>query len=164
MIPIIVMLFIWAIVALAFGIGCAYVGFRFMMQARDAKKKAEDVVRTVEIRVKKEHNKFATLSQDELNSVLMVLFARKLVLSSDQEISEKETDAHEKLLAHAQSAVIEFLGEETVSAIEYYYGKNYIHRWCHEAYLVLEHDRIASSIIKKERDVKSVARHIADWF
>lgn len=165
-IPIIVTLFIWAVIALAIAIWCLYMGVRFLKVAREEKHTAETFVKETEVRTKKEYNKIATIKQSELNTLLAVTFARKLVLCSDQDISEKDPDAHEALLAHAQSAVIKFLGEETVAAIDYYYGKDYIHRWCHDAYLGLEHDMIASSIIKKEqgRDVKSVARHILEWF
>lgn len=163
MIPVIVTVFIWAVIAFAIGLVCAYVGIRFMLMTRNEKHAAEELVKKVEIRTRKEYNKIACLSPKELSSFLTVVFSRRLILVSEQEISEKQMNAHEELYARALAGTLEYLGQETVDAIEYYYGTNYIERWCHEAYLALEHDSIASSIINKERSVESVARRLNEW-
>lgn len=163
MIPVTIMVFVWAIIALAFGVLCAYAGFRFMSIARQEKHAADDFVRAIEIQTRKEFNKIATLSPSELSRFLTVIFSRKLILCSDQHVSEHEPNAHETLYAYALGATLEYLGPETVEAIDYYYGKDYINRWCHEAYLELEHSNVASSIIAKERDAGTVARQIRAW-
>ncbi|MCM1294995.1 MAG: hypothetical protein NC311_05590 [Muribaculaceae bacterium] len=164
MVGALVVLYIWAVIAIVVGGGFAYLAYRYYKKARKYCKMQEDIVKKVELRTKKEYNKIATLPPPELSSYLTVVFSRELIFASDQEISEKQKNAHETLYATALSGVHAFLGEETVAAIEYYYGKEYVDRWCRKAYLALEHDNVASSIIQKERDITSVARRMHEWF
>lgn len=165
MIGALVVLYIWAAGLIAFGLVFSYVTWRYFKKAKEYHKAQEDLLKAAEIKTKKEYNKIATLPFKEFTDFLVVAFSRMLILSSDANVSESPgPNAHEELYMQALARLIEYLGEETVTAIEYYYGKGYLARWCKEAYRYLEYAGVATSIIKKERDVASVARRISEGY
>ena len=165
MIGIVIVLYIWAAGLIAFGLAFSYIAFRYFKKGKEYHEAQEDLLKATEIKTKKEYNKIATLPFKEFTDFMIVTFARMLILASDANVSENPgPNAHEELYAQALARLIDYLGVETVAAIEYYYGKGYISRWCKEAYRYLENISVATSIIQKERDVSSVARRLGEGY
>ena len=118
MIGALVVLYIWAVGLIAFGLVFSYVAWRYFKKAKEYHKVQEDLLKATEIKTKKEYNKIATLPFKEFTDFLVVAFSRVLILSSDANVSESPgPNAHEELYMQALARLIEYLGEETVTAL-----------------------------------------------
>lgn len=144
-----VIAYIWAVVMLVAGAAMCLCGIILIKHGRRYKKMQEDLVKAVEIRTKKEYNKIALMSPQDLSAYLTQSFAKMLELESQASISEKDPDATTKLFAVSLAALLRFLGDETVAAIDYYYGKDYVQRWAEYSYRLIEARRLTDSVINK---------------
>lgn len=94
-----------------------------------------------------EQNKYASMTLSELEPVLQSLYSQQLSIISAQLISENDPNARDILYAKSLEAMITYLGPETIEALDYYYGKNFITRWCETKYFLLENAAVISEII-----------------
>lgn len=155
-IPSLIFVLIWCIVALVILIVSCYWGIRFMLYRKSLLKKAHDDYEKVKESTQNKFNKVATLSPRELNIYLSKLYSIALILQSVTDISEKDTMSAEKLLASSIAKMLSDLRPETVSAIDYYYGNDYVITWCASQYRYLENLGILSAIIAKNCTVDRV--------
>jgi len=164
-IPVLITLYVLAALLLAFAGTVTVYAIKFLRAARENKKKTELVVKLTEERVRKEYNRIALLDYDKLNRVLSVMFSRYLILSSDANVSEKDPNAYQQLYASALAKMIEYLGPETMKALDYHYGDNYVIRWAESAFRSLEFDGVVSNIVHLQGKVscKDVAQRLATW-
>ena len=74
MIGALVVLYIWAVGLIAFGLVFSYVAWRYFKKAKEYHKVQEDLLKATEIKTKKEYNKIATLPFKEFTDFLVVAF------------------------------------------------------------------------------------------
>lgn len=155
--------FVWGLGLMFVGILAAIAGVKFMFISRRLKDKAELVVKSVENRTKMQYNRIATMSPSELHSYLTVIYSRCLILAADVNVSERDPDGVPLLYTAAVSALLEYLGNDTVAAINYYYGDGYVIRWAKEAYRTVEYEGLVADIIARKNNMKGLATHISQW-
>jgi len=155
-----VILYAWGVLLLVAAGLLAYLAFRFFIKARRYAKMQEDLVKVVEKRVREKHNAIATLPPKEFGEFLTTAFAKMLELKCSSQISEVDHEAEEKLYSEALAALYKYLGEETVAAIDYYYGKDYIYRWGENAYALLSKRGITQQIIKNDMRYEAAAKNM----
>lgn len=124
--------------------------------ALDKVKAAKEEAEAIRIRTEEKYNKYASMPIEELDGVLMTLFACHLETASLTDVSENDPGAALSLYSVASENLLEYLGQETVDAIDYYYGKNYIVRWCELRYQLLENHGIVSRAVRKEIYAKGI--------
>lgn len=122
----------------------------------DAKKYAEKM----KARTDAKYNKYIALTPQELDERLGVLFAAQLELCSVSAVAETDPEAIGKLYALAVAGLLNYIGPESIAAIEYYYGSNYVVRWCELKYKLLENRGILSKIIDKEMYLDKIAKEL----
>lgn len=151
------------VILLVIGLICCVGGVKFLIIAMENKKKSDKIVKLVERRTRIEYNKVASLSPNDLHRYLSVVFGRCLIFASDSDVAEKDPKAHETLYGAALSMFLEYLGDETIEAIEYHYGKDYLIRWAKASYRALEYENVASGIIEKSQSQSAISGRIAAW-
>lgn len=82
-------------------------------------------------------NKIANMSPDELDKYLSMMFGNCLEIVSTAKISERDPDGDVKLYAGTLEQLTNYLGEDTVRALDFYYGEGYLERWCQMRYNLL---------------------------
>lgn len=155
-----VIVWVWTLIAVVVAFIAAHVAVRFMLKARDYAKTQEKLTKLVEKRVRDKHNAIATLPPKELGDFLANLFGKMLELKSASQVSELDPVAEERLYAEATAALMKYLGPETIDAIDYYYGDNYINRWAESSYMLLIKRGIAKNIIQKETQYETTSRNL----
>ena len=126
----------------------------------DLNKKSKKFAKMVVERTKNKVSKIGSLSPTELDEYLSKLYSGFLITSTDISISEKDPYADGKLYAISVQAMLDFLGPETLNAIDYYYGKGYVIRWCEFRYKWLDNQGLLTQIINKTAKVESVERAV----
>ena len=121
---------------------------------KKAKKFAEMVVKRTQNKV----SKIGSLSPTELDEYLSKLYSGFLITVTEISISEKDPYADGKLYAASVQAMLDFLGPETLRAIEYYYGEGYVIRWCEFRYKWLDNQGLLTQIINKSAKIESVEK------
>ena len=117
---------------------------------------AREHVKMIKERTAKQYNKFIGLSPDELDQFLAKIYSFELELAAVSNISEKDPSAEEKVYETAKEAVLDYLGSETISAIDYYYGTGYVIRWCELRFRYLENTGILKQIIDKNANARTI--------
>ena len=119
-------------------------------------KEANSYVAKIKQQTDMQYKKVIQFTPKELDEYLGLIFGYFLELNSEARVSEKDPDANVKLYAHTLSSMLEYLGDESVQALDYYYGSSYVEKWCQLRFMLLENRRIASKIINKEYDFTAV--------
>ena len=127
-----------------------YYSMILLKRAREYKKKQEELTKMVEKRTREKYNKIALLEPPQLITYLTSIFSKMLELSAVTHISDKDHGAAEKLYGYALAETIAYLGKDTLDAIDYYYGKDFIYRWSYSSYRLAETRGYISRIITKE--------------
>lgn len=147
-------LIIWGVVLLVIGGVVITFGVKFFLAAKQYKEDMEKSAEIADKRLRKGYNRIATMEVEKLHSYLSTIFTRCLEITIDKDISKKDPDAVVALMPLAEEQMMLYLGDETIEAIEYYYGLNYIHRWVELSYRILEKRGIISSWIS-DRSMRS---------
>lgn len=149
-----VFLLVWAFALFIISIGMVRYAHRYFLNARiyeqmqkDLAKKASDHVKQVENETKMQHNKIATCTVDQFFQYLSDQFAKILEIEAKKYISNKDYGGAEKLYAHALSSFVAYLGNDTVTAIDYYYGEGFLENWASYSYQLMESRGYISRII-----------------
>ena len=119
-------------------------------------KEADTYAAKVKQQTDLQYKKLISLTPRELDEYLGLLFGYFLELNSEARVSEKDPDANVKLYANTLSSMLEYVGDETIQALDYYYGDSYVEKWCQLRFMLLENRRIASKIINKEYDFSAI--------
>lgn len=88
-------------------------------------------------RIEEKYNKIASLSPSEFDSYMTGLLSMMIQIVNDADISDRDPDAENKLYFHVLERLMVYLGTDTIQAIEYFYGKNYLTRWIQLRYTYL---------------------------
>lgn len=129
----------------------------FLQNARQAHKEAQLFVQTVEERTRKEQNKIASLSVEEFHTFITRMFSRMIELSASANVSIKDPDVYERLYGFSYKRLEDYLGEDTLAAIRYHYGDNYLSEFCRTSFMLLATRRGLSSIVTDRATGESIA-------
>ena len=140
-------LLVWGIVLFIVGTAILITGILYYRKGKAYHDAQKALLVEAEKRVKLQYNKIATLSPDKLNVYIGGIFSRYLELNGELGTT-KDNLVLERLFAGVQADVLDFLGEDTIAAIEYYYGANYVEKWSKLAYLILEKRRKLGGIVE----------------
>lgn len=150
-----VWLYIWAIALLVVGGFFAYMAYKFYRKGRRYADMQEEMVKKAEVRLRKQYNRIATMEPKDFYTFLTDAFGKMLEIEAQTRVSNKDFEAPEKLYAVATTALMAYLGNDTVAAIEYYYGTGFIERWTRYSYRLLESRGVISRFITSDTRYES---------
>ena len=127
-------------------LGC---GLTVIRHAKVMHKQTIAKCKHVETYTKDRMNHIGTLPVKELDEYLTDLFMTKLELCAAQDVSIRDPSAAVILYGRALSEVITYLGEDNIHAIEYFYGKGYIEKWCAHRYRLMENRGSLPALFRK---------------
>ena len=122
-------------------------------------KEAEAYAVDIKKKTDMQYKKLIQLSPKELDDYLGMIFGYFLELNAESRVSERDHEVVTKLYASTLSSMLEYLGEDVIEAFDYYYGKEYIEKWCQLRYLLLENRRTLSKVINKTYDYNAVQQN-----
>lgn len=151
-ISMILLLFVLIIAA-----GICFIIFRKRKEIyKDKIKEAETYVADVKKRTDMQYKKLIQLSPKDLDEYLGLIFSYYLELNSESRVSEKDPAVVTKLYATILNSMLEYLGDDVVEALDYYYGEEFVEKWCQLRYLILENRRTLSKVINKSYNFAAV--------
>lgn len=148
----------WIVDALWYGAAMAFLG-SLMLLALAAKvlrraikyhDEQKELLMVAEKRVRDKYNQIALQSPKDLENYVRRVFNECLEMVAYIDISERDPDAVMRLYAEGQLRLMERIGNDTVGAIEYYYGENYIDRTCRMYFQLLEKQNLIHRLIHRE--------------
>ena len=152
-----IVLLTWGIVAFVIGVLTLIIGILYMRRGKTYHDTKKALLIEAEKRVKLQYNKIATLPAKDFMAYLAGIFSRYLEL--DGELGTNlDNMVQERLFANAQADVLHFLGEDTLEAIEYYYGHRFVEKWSNLAYLILEKRRKLGGVVNGETRYEEIER------
>lgn len=134
---------------LVVGISFALAALCFLEHARQIKKKAIKMAKLVDKHTQNKVNRVISLPVNEFENYLFRVYSSMLEITSAKDVSDKDPNAITILYAKSLEAMIAYLGNETTEAIDYYYGKDYLYRWCELRFKLLENRGALPNIISK---------------
>lgn len=144
----ITILCIWTAILLVILGTLIYANIKLFYYLVQRNKLAKAHILMVKTETERKYNKIATMPPNDLEAYLSKIFAISVARASDTDVSDNDPDAASKLFFKTSERLINYLGPETVEAIEYYYGKDYIIRWCEMNYMNLTRNGVLAKIIK----------------
>lgn len=156
----IIVLTIWLLIGILITLGLIYAALKLFWFAYKTKCAAEDYAKKIKTRTDNKYNKYISLTPDELDQRLSLIFSQQLELVSLTKISEKDPDAPSVLYALALAEVLKYIGEESLRAIDYYYGDNYVVKFCETTYKLLENRSVISNVIAKSANADKINANI----
>lgn len=149
--------YIWLGILFIVLVGLNYCSVKFLLQTKKMKADAIKALQRNEKKLQDKYNQIASLPPVELDRYLSNMFAKCLELNSAAYVSDNDHEAREKLYARATADMLAYLGTETIDAINYRYGTDYIYRWCEINYKLLENRGTLVSIINKTTYAETIA-------
>lgn len=144
-----ILLLLYGSIMSILGIALYITGGKFLIYTRMIKKKMLNQVKKIDLDTQTKHNKIAAMTMQELDQYLSMIYAHILLLSSDQEISERDPSSVLKLYGISLESMITYIGDRNIEILDYYYGKNMLIKWCELKYKTLEHFGIIPKIVDK---------------
>ena len=146
---------IWALLILILSLGFLVANIKLFWYLIQRNKLAKDHIKMVKRSTEVKYNKFAMMAPSELDQYLLKLFSMYIQISADNDVSDRDHNATEKLYFNVATRIITYLGPDTVSAIEYFYGDNYIMRWCELQFIYLNRNNKLITMIEQDRPTTS---------
>lgn len=146
---------ILCLLALSLGASC-----RLFRAASKTKKEANAYAKKKKEEADKSLNKYISLTPSELDKQLAYIFASQLELSSLVDIAEADHEAVPKLYAKTLNRVLAYIGPESTSAIDYYYGNGYIIRWVETRFKLLENRGVIAKVVQKDIYAESIVSEL----
>lgn len=143
-------LLIWGVLLILIGAAFTYAGFCFFRSQKNEKKKTLEQAKRIDKLTQDKFNKIATLSIEEFDAYMSKLFSICMELSSVEKVSDKDPIAPEVLYAETLKRLMVYLGPETLHAIDYYYGENYLSRWCETRYTLLNNRGYIAKVVTRD--------------
>lgn len=150
MISIGIMLFVWGVLFFTMSVVVFWYACKFMKAAKKNKAMIDEMVKTAEIRLQRQYNRIATMPTSEFHEFLATAFSKAIEVVSYRDISKNDPDGSVSLYTLAVEEMLKYIGQETIEAVDYYYGKNYIPRWCFISYKLLEKRGVVTSVIDQK--------------
>lgn len=97
--------------------------------------------------VQMEYNKIGTMKPEELDTWLDEIFTSCLKLSIAGHYTPKDPINGETVYAYAIKSLITYIGKTTEESINFFYGKDYIYRWCELRYNLMSQTGALSKLI-----------------
>ena len=97
--------------------------------------------------VQMEYNKIGTMKPEELDKWLDEIFTSCLKLSIAGHYTPKDPINGETVYAYAIKSLITYIGKTTEESINFFYGKDYIYRWCELRYNLMSQTGALSKLI-----------------
>ena len=119
-------------------------------------------VKDIEKRTAEKYNKFVAMSQPELEEYLVKTYSVLLELTCMTMVSDKDPDVVGKLYGNSLIQMLDYLGNSTVKALDYYYGEGYIERWCEVRYKFLENTGVIHSILDRTATANTAQHFMGD--
>lgn len=141
---------IWSVIFLIISIGLAYIMTKLLYKSVSIKKRAIKHAKLIDEYTRNKVNRIVTLPVKEFEEYLTKIYTQVLELSAAKDVSDKDPNASTILYARSIEKIMLYLGNETLEAIEYYYGKDFIIRWCEMRFKILENNGKLSGIISKD--------------
>lgn len=143
---------IWSMIILCLLIGLIYWNIKLFRLLIARNKLAQEHIKMVKKNTEMQYNKIAALSPSDLDAYLIKMFSMCIMISSDTDVSERDPEARDKLYAYTATRMLKYLGNDTVDAIEYYYGEGFIIRWCEMRYNYLHRNNKLGAIISSQNN------------
>lgn len=149
-------LFLYSAILFAVLVAMVALSIGFYRRAKRYAKLQEMLTKRLEKRLQNKYNRIATLEPKDLGAFLTKAYAQSLELAAIANTSENDPDAQEVLSVAALATLRKYLGEDTVEAIDYYYGSDYLGRWTMQVFRLLENRGVLPTIIKQELTAEGI--------
>lgn len=113
-------------------------------------KQTKDKVKKITEYTKNSNNKIGTLPIQELSQYLTQVFSLSIEIALAKDISDKDPNNAVVLYSKALERMLIYLGSDTIRAIEFYYGKGFVIRWCEANYMHLENTGHLATLMAKQ--------------
>lgn len=143
------LVYLWVVCALFITLALVIGSFVLFVHAKRTVDKAAKKAELIEKKTKAEFNKVACLSVRELDSYLGGVFTNMLLISSMKDYTPTDPNGAVILYAKSLEAMLVYLGEDTIAAIESYYGKGFVERWCEVRYKILNQNGSLANIARQ---------------
>jgi len=140
---------IWTFATLIILLILCWITVKVFWVGVQVKKRAEKYAETIKLRTDRQYNKYASLTIMELEPILRAAYSQQLALASALAVTIKDPNAVDLLYTKSVDGLLVYLGQETIDALNYYYGDGFILRWCETQFKLLENEGIISEIIAK---------------
>lgn len=134
-------------------IGLAYLLIRGIVYVKRRYKEIDNYRKSVMSSVQMEYNKIATLKPSELDTWMDEIFTSCLKLSIAAHYTPKDPVNGETVYAYAMHSMITYIGPTTEEAINFFYGKDYIYRWCELRYNLMMQTGALGKLIDNIRPI-----------
>lgn len=128
-------------------IGLAYLLIQGIVYVKRRYKEIDNYRNTVQHAVQIEYNKIATMKPEELDIWLDKIFTSCIKMSIASHYTPKDPINGETVYAHALAEMIKYIGPTTEEAINFFYGTDYIYRWCELQYRLMDQTGALSKLI-----------------
>jgi len=146
------MVLIWMIPVLALMIVLARLEFQLVRWQINQAKKLKNQAAVTKKKIEMEYNKIATMSPKDLDEYLTRIMSMIIQITITTDIAENDPDAAAILYGNLAIGIEKHLGPETVEAIEYFYGKDYITRWCELTYNFLDSGGELATMVRRAKN------------
>ena len=123
-------LFVIGSVCIVVGVIFLYISLKTMHAVLRYKKRVKQQIKQLDKQVQNKYNKIISLSVTEFESYLTKVYAICMEQAAAEGSTDKDPNAAIKLHAKTLERVQVYLGDEICRAIDYFYGKDYLVRWC----------------------------------
>lgn len=147
-----VVMTLWVIFMIVTGAAAIAVSLYLVYKAKLMVKAAKLTVKKIDTRSKAGFNKIASLPVSEFNSFLTTAYSAVLEVAIVKDVSARDPNNAVVLFAKSLEYMHVYLGEETIHAINYYYGVGYLDRWCKLRYQILSNGGQLANLITKYHD------------
>lgn len=129
-------------------IGLAYLLIQGILYVKKRYKDIDQYRATVQHSVQIEYNKIATMKPEDLDNWLDKIFTSCIKMSIAAHYTPKDPINGETVYAHALVEMIKYIGPTTEEAINFFYGTDYIYRWCEMQYKLMDQTGTLSKLIE----------------
>lgn len=148
--------YVFGIFLLILGIAAYITGIRFLIHCRNMKLDMLKKLEKFDKQVKRNYNKIAALSVFELDNYLGQIYSICLDLAAAEAVSNKDPNAAVILYAKSLEKIQLYLGEDTITALDYFYGKDYLIHWCETRYSLLNTKKVLNGIIERTQSTVTI--------
>lgn len=156
-------LLIWGVVILIISGGFLYFAIRYYKKGKLYHDQQKALLVEAERRVKLQYNKIAAMTPSQLTNYIGGIFSRYLELNGELG-SDKDNLAVERLFTSTLSDTLVYIGEDTLEAIEYYYGDQYVEKWAKLAHQLLEKRRKLGGVVRGETSYEELEQLLTREF
>lgn len=137
-------------------IGLAYLLIQGIVYVKKRYKEIDNYRNTVQHAVQIEYNKIATMKPEDLDIWLDKIFTSCIKMSIAAHYTPKDPINGETVYAYALADMVNYIGPTTEEAINFFYGTDYIYRWCELQYKLMDQTGALSKLIENIYPVSNI--------